>query len=93
MIFKKILDFMDASVGMVILMDNVDQFSVMVETIVSIDKNRCSYRLYKNSISDFVMELRLPRNRYKALIKELRRRGWSLKSETPADVIVTMIEE
>ena len=93
MIFKKILDFMDASVGMVILMDNVDQFSVMVETIVSIDKNRCSYRLCKNSISDFVMELRLPRNRYKALIKELRRRGWSLKSETPGDVIVTMIEE
>lgn len=90
---KNVRDFLDTSVSMIILMDDIDQLSILSEVIVSIGKERCTYELYKDEITAYMMELRLPYNRYLAMMRELRKIGWNLKAETSADIIQTMIKE
>lgn len=92
MLLNKVRDFMDTSVGMVILMDNVEQLAVMSEVIVSIGRKRCTYELYKDDITAYMMELRLPYNRYLAMMKGLQKRGWNLKMETKVDIFNRMIK-
>ena len=57
MLLNKIRDFMDTNVCMVILMDNLEQLSVLADVIVSIGRNRCNYEVYKNDITAYMMEL------------------------------------
>lgn len=89
---NKIRDFRDTSVAMVILMDDIEQFGVLADVIVSIGRERCSYEVYKNEITTYMMELRLPYNRYLAMMKGLRAKGWTLKSETEVDIFNRMIK-
>lgn len=91
MLLNKIRDFMDTNVCMVILMDDLEQLSVLANVIVSIGRKRCLYELYKDDITAYMMELRLPYNRYLAMMKELQSRGWNLKMETKVDIINRMI--
>ena len=91
MLLNKIRDFMDTNVCMVILMDTEEQLSVLRNAIVSIGRNRCLYELYKDDITTYMMELRLPYNRYLAMMKELQSRGWNLKMETKVDIVNRMI--
>lgn len=89
----KIRDFGDVSVSFVILFDDIDQLSIMADVIESIGRERCSYEVYKDEITSYMMELRLPYNRYLAMMKGLRKRGWTLKPESKADVINRMIRD
>lgn len=89
----KIRDFGDVSVSFVILFDDIDQLSIMAGVIESIGRERCSYEVYKDEITAYMMELRLPYNRYLAMMKGLRKRGWNLKPESKADVINRMIRD
>lgn len=93
MLVEKIVDFMDVDVCMVILMDTLEEFSVMAETIVSIGRKRCHYEVYKNEMALYMMELRLPHNRYMAMMKELRSHGWNLKPETKVDIFNRMVRD
>lgn len=90
---SKVKDFFDTSVSMVILMDNVEQLLALSETIVSIGRERCTYELYKDDITAYMMELRLPYNRYLAMMKGLRKRGWNLKPETKVYVFNRMVKD
>lgn len=90
---KNVRDFLDTSVSMLILMDDIEQLSILSEVIVSIGKERCTYEIYKDEITAYMMELRMPYNRYLAMMRGLRKRGWNLKAETSADIIQTMIKE
>ena len=92
MLLNKIRDFMDTNVCMVILMDNLEQLSVLADVIVSIGRNRCNYEVYKDDITAYMMELRLPYNRYLAMMKELQSRGWNLKMETKVDIFNRMVK-
>lgn len=89
----KIRDFGDTSVSFVILFDDADQLLIMEEVIKSIGKERCSYAVHKNEITAYMMELRLPYNRYLAMMNGLRKRGWNLKAESEEDVINRLIKD
>lgn len=90
---NKVKDFLDTSVSMIILMDDIEQLSILSEVIVSIGRERCTYELYKDEITAYMIELRMPYNRYLAMMRELHKRGWNLKAETVVDVIQTMYKE
>lgn len=92
MLLNKIRDFMDTNVCMVILMDNLEQLSVLADVIVSIGRNRCNYEVYKNDITAYMMELWMPYNRYLAMMKGLRTQGWNLKPESKADIFNRMVK-
>lgn len=92
-LFNKIRDFNDATVAMVILMDNIVQLDVMAKVLVSIGLDRCSYEVYKNEITAYMMELRLPYNRYLAMMQRLHRNGWELKPETKVDIFNRLIKK
>lgn len=92
-ILDKIRDFGDMPVSFVILFDDVEQLLVMAEVIESIGRERCSYEVYKDEITAYMMELRLPYNRYLAMMNGLRKRGWTLKPESRADVINRMVKD
>ena len=89
----KIRDFFDLSVGLIILMDDIEQLSVLSDVILSIGRERCSYEVYKNEITTYMAELRLPYNRYLSMMQELRRRGWNLKPETKVDIFNRMVKD
>lgn len=90
---NKVKDFFDTSVCMVILIDSIEGLSVLAETIVSIGKERCTYEIYKDDIADYMMELRMPYNRYLAMMKGLQQRGWNLKCETKVDIFNRLYKE
>lgn len=91
-LIKKIRDFKDITVGIVILMDDLEQLGVLAEVIASIGRDRCSYELYKNEIATYMVELRLPYNRYLAMMKGLQNAGWNLKPESKVDIFNRMIK-
>lgn len=78
---------------MVILMDDEKQLLALSEVIVSIGRGRCTYELYKDDITAYMMELRMPYNRYLAMMKGLRKKGWNLKPESKADIFNRMIRD
>ena len=90
---NKAKDFYDTSVCMVILIDNIEGLSVLAETIVSIGKERCTYEIYKDDITYYMMELRMPYNRYFAMMKGLQQRGWNLKEETKVGIFNRLYKE
>ena len=92
MLLNKVMDFADTQVCMVILMDDLEQLSVLADVIVSIGRNRCNYELYKDDIAAYTMELRLPYNRYLAMMKGLRTRGWNLTMESKVDIFNRMVK-
>lgn len=89
---NKIKDFMDTQVSMVVLMDNFEELSVLTDVIVSIGKERLSYELYKDDITDYMMEIRMPYNRYIKMMRGLQSRGYNLKPETKVDIFNRMIK-
>lgn len=91
-LFNKIRDFTDTSVAMVILLDNIEQLCVMAEVLPSIELDRCSYEVYKNEITAYMIELRLPYNRYLDMMQRLHRSGWTLKPETKVDIFNRLIK-
>lgn len=90
---NKVKDFFDTSVPMVILMDDEKQLLALSEVIVSIGRERCTYELYKDNITAYMVELRMPYNRYLAMMKGLRKKGWNLKPESKADIFNRMIRD
>ena len=91
-LLDKIKDFNDEKVAMVILIDDLGQLDVLADVIASIGSNRCSYELYKNEITTYMMEIRLPYNRYLAMMKKLRTMGWTLSQETKVDIFNRMVK-
>lgn len=93
MLIDKVRDCLGTSVSLIILMDDIEQLSILSEVIVSIGKERCTYEIYKDEITAYMMELRMPYNRYFAMMRGLQKRGWNIKAETVVDVIHTMYKE
>lgn len=91
MLLRKIRDFMDTSVDLVILMDSTVQVADMMHVISSIGSWRCNYQLHVERTANYIMELHLPYNRYLAMMKGLQKRGWNLKMETKVGVLNRMI--
>lgn len=92
-ILKKIRDFNDTKVCMVILVDDIEALSTLTEVIVSIGRERCNYELYKDDITAYMVEIRMPYNRYLAMMKGLQKRGWNLKMESKVDIFNRLYKE
>lgn len=83
---NKIRDFMDTDVKMVILIDTIEDFEILESVMRTIGLNRLNYEVYKDSITNYMLELRTPYNRYLAMMQELRKSGYTLKQETKVDI-------
>lgn len=92
-ILKKIRDVYDTKVQLVILVDDIVAFGVLTEVIVSIGCERCTYELYKDDITAYMVEIQLPYNRYLAMMKGLQKRGWNLKMESKVGIFNRLYKE
>lgn len=90
-ILEKIRDFNDNKVCLVILVDDIVGLGILAEVITAIGRDRCVYELYKDDITAYMMEIRMPYNRYLAMMKGLQKRGWNLKMESKVDIFNRMI--
>ena len=92
-ILEKIRDFNDTKVNMVILVDDIVGLRILTEVIVVIGRDRCVYELYKDDITAYMVEIRMPYNRYLAMMKGLQKRGWNLKMESKVDIFNRLYKE
>ena len=92
MLTSTIRDYFDTSVAMVILIDNIEQYGIMNEVLGAVGLDRCSYKYYEYDDSSCLLELRLPYNRYLAMMQELTKRAWTLKAKTNVDIFNTMVK-
>lgn len=92
-IVEKIRDFNDNKVCLVILVDDIVGLGILAEVITAIGRDRCVYELYKDDITAYMMEIRMPYNRYLAMMKGLQKRGWNLKSESKVDIFNRLYKE
>lgn len=88
----KIKDFIDTKVYMVILIDDFEGLSSLTEAIVSIGLKRVSYELYKDDITAYMMELRMPYNRYLAMMRCLQDHGYNLSQESNVGIFSRLIK-
>lgn len=88
----KIKDFIDTKVYMVILIDDFEGLSSLTEAIVSIGLKRASYELYKDDITAYMMELRMPYNRYLAMMRYLQDHGYNLSQESNIGIFSRLIK-
>lgn len=92
-ILEKIRDFNDNKVCLVILVDDIVGLGILAEVITAIGRDRCVYELYKDDITAYMMEIRMPYNRYLAMMKGLQKRGWNLKLESKVDIFNRLYKE
>lgn len=92
-ILEKIRDFNDTKVCIVILVDDIVGLRILTEVITAIGRDRCIYELYKDDITAYMMEIRMPYNRYLAMMKGLQKRGWNLKMESKVDIFNRLYKE
>ena len=85
---------MDTDVTMVILIDTIEDFEILASVMRTIGLNRLNYEVYKDTITNYMLELRMPYNRYLAMMQELRKFGYTLRPETKVDIFnrLTKIE-
>lgn len=92
-ILEKIRDFNDNKVCLVILVDDIVGLDILTEVIVSIGRERCTYELYKDDITAYMVEIRMPYNRYLAMMRGLQKRGWNLKMESKVGIFNRLYKE
>ena len=92
-ILEKIRDFNDTKVCMIILVDDIEALSTLADVIVSIGRDRCVYELYKDDITAYMVEIRMPYNRYLAMMRGLQKRGWNLKMESKVGIFNRLYKE
>ena len=90
---EKIRDFMDTDVCMIILIDNVDDLKVMANAMCHAGLGRMSYEVYKDDITAYMVEFRMPHNRYLEVMRYLRVKKYNLRPESKADVINRLIKD
>lgn len=91
-VLDKIRDCKDIPIYLVVLMDNEEQLSVMADAIVSCGRDRFVYELYKDDITAYMIEIRMPYNRYLAMMNYIQRHGWNLKPESDVNIFHRMIK-
>lgn len=92
-ILEKIRDFNDNKVCLVILVDDIEALSTLADVIVAIGRDRCIYKLYKDDITAYMVEIRMPYNRYLAMMRGLQKRGWNLKMESKVGIFNRLYKE
>lgn len=91
----EIRDFMDYKVDMVILVDTDEELSVIKEVFKSIELSRlkvCIHNIHISNRTKYVVEIRMPYNRYLKMMKGLISRGYNLMPQSNVDMINKMFK-
>lgn len=86
---EKIRDFMDEKFYFLILSDDITAFGAVAGAIVDAGRARFKYEVYKDSLLPYkyMMELKMPYNRYLPFMTNLRKRGYTLRDLSLVGVI------
>ena len=83
---RKIRDFNDTKVYLVILIDDIEGLSILADAMASIGLKNMSYELYKDDITAYMMELNMPDNRYMEMMRYLQDHGYNLTQESKVGI-------
>ena len=89
----KIIDRLDTDVSFVILVDSIEDLSVLANVMKNIGLKRLYYEVYKDDITAYMVEIRMPYNRYLAMMQLLRKNRYNLRAESKADIIQRLIKD
>lgn len=89
---NKIKDYFDYKVHLLISIDNDQGVSVLENVLGYIGKDRLSYKTHNCGLTGYMMELRMPYNRYMEMMKSLQKIGWNLAQISNVGVIDKLIK-
>lgn len=89
----KIRDWSDTKVSCIILIDRVEDALVLANVMKNIGMERLSYEVYKDTITSYMVEIRMPYNRYLKMMQNLRKNGYNLRPESEVDIIQRLYKE
>lgn len=86
---EKIRDFMDEKFYFLILMNDLECIEAVTNSIKESGQTRFRYVVYKESLAGFkyMVELKMPYNRYLPFMTNLRKRGYTLRDLSLIGVI------
>ena len=85
-IMSKFRDKSYTKVSMVILIDTIEDMVVMVNVLNNIGLEKSSYKFHKDNLSDCMLEIQMPYNRYREMMKLLIQKGYNLRSESKVNI-------
>ena len=89
-LLNEIKDKLDSTVSLVIIADNVAKVQILKEVMSSINVDRESYIITVTD-RDYIMELRIPYNKYLAFMDKLHKEGYNLRCMTRLDLVNTLV--
>ena len=89
---SKFRDWNDTKVPFVILVDSIEDMMVLTNVITDIGRKRLSYKIYKDEITAYMVEIQMPYNRYLAMMKLLIKKGYNLRSESKVNIFQRLIK-
>lgn len=91
--FKKLKDRFDYQCREVILVDDAKKLEVLKFVFKAIDEKRIQYVIYKDTDLVWIVEYKMPYNRYLAMMRELQKQGLSLKQETAIGLFSKLVKD
>ena len=89
-LLNEIKDKLDSIVSLVIIADNVAKVQILKEVMSSINVDRESYIITVTD-RDYIMEFRIPYNKYLEFMDKLHKKGYNLRCMTRLDLVNTLV--
>lgn len=89
-LLNEIKDKLDSTVSLVIIADNVAKVQILKEVMSSINVDRESYIITVTD-RDYIMEFRIPYNKYLEFMDKLHKKGYNLRCMTRLDLVNTLV--
>ena len=89
-LLNEIKDKLDSTVSLVIIADNVAKVQILKEVMSSVNVDRESYIITVTD-RDYIMEFRIPYNKYLEFMDKLHKKGYNLRCMTRLDLVNTLV--
>ena len=89
-LLNEIKDKLDSTVSLVIIADNVAKVQILKEVMSSVNVDRESYIITVTD-RDYIMEFRIPYNKYLEFMDKLHEKGYNLRCMTRLDLVNTLV--
>ena len=89
-LLNEIKDKLDSTVSLVIVVDDVAKLRILRDVVSSVNIDRESYIITVTD-RDYIMELRIPYNKYLAFMDKLHKEGYNLRCMTRLDLVNTLV--
>lgn len=87
-----ILDLIDAKISLVILLEDEMQLQVLRNAISVCGAKRFRYTSYRDALTPYAMELRMPYNRFVALNNRLHITGWNIAMGSDVNILCRLVK-